>query len=257
MKKVLFFMALLMTLSFNAQTTIFEENFDAVPDFEIPSGWSPSISYWYCNTADENGFSGKICSTGKFGQYSRNLITPSINLAPNYSYSLSLLIMQEQEASLFSIYVLPANSVFTGNETPIFQQQQQNMTTVVQKNIDLSAYAGQDVKVYFRMTGLSSNSSAFSVVKIDDVKITQQAILGTSEIAANTTMGIYPNPSSDFVNLKTGSKITKTEVFDMAGRKVNVAVKDDKIDVRALQPGTYIINAETKTKKYSQKFIKK
>ncbi|AZA84618.1 hypothetical protein C1637_07210 [Chryseobacterium lactis] len=262
MKKVLFFMALLMTLCVNAQTIIFEENFDSTPQYALPSGWttirgSSNIlsKAWFCTYPSAyNVFSGRVCANALANANETNdLVTPEIALGSGNSYSLSFSWLVYYKTNMLSVFVLEANDTFTGNETPVYQKQFSG-TDVLLPNIDLSSYAGQNVKIYFRTKGLVDGLTS---TDIDDVKITQQPLLGTSEIGANTTMGIYPNPSSDFVNLKTGSKITKAEVFDMAGRKVNAAVKDDKVDVRALQPGTYMINVETKNKKYSQKFIKK
>lgn len=83
--------------------------------------------------------------------------------------------------------------------------------------------------------------------------------LGTSE-TKNLNIGsitIYPNPTSDILNIKTDSKINNVSVVDFAGRKVNVKLYDNKIDVRGFPPGTYIINVETKDGILTEKFIKK
>ncbi|MDF2552507.1 MAG: hypothetical protein K0R77_1782 [Chryseobacterium sp.] len=68
---------------------------------------------------------------------------------------------------------------------------------------------------------------------------------------------IYPNPTSDILHIKTDSKINVVSVSDITGRKVNVKLDGDKVDVRALPAGTYLINVETKDGISTEKFIKK
>jgi len=43
----------------------------------------------------------------------------------------------------------------------------------------------------------------------------------------------------------------------MSGRKINVRLDGEKVDVKNLPSGTYLINIETKEGVSSQKFIKK
>ncbi|MCJ7932098.1 MAG: T9SS type A sorting domain-containing protein [Chryseobacterium sp.] len=91
---------------------------------------------------------------------------------------------------------------------------------------------------------------------LDSVKITQST-LGTSETGRSSELGIYPNPVSDYVYVKSGSKMVKAEIFDWSGRKIKTASGDHKIDVRSRQPGTYLVRITTENTTYSQKIIKK
>lgn len=79
----------------------------------------------------------------------------------------------------------------------------------------------------------------------DDVKIIKNML------------SIYPNPTSDILNIKTDSKINTVSVIDITGKKVNVKLEDNKIDVRSLTAGIYLINIETKEGISTEKFIKK
>ncbi|WP_426279230.1 T9SS type A sorting domain-containing protein [Chryseobacterium sp. S-02] len=67
---------------------------------------------------------------------------------------------------------------------------------------------------------------------------------------------IFPNPTSDILNIKTNFKINNVSVVDMAGRKINVKLEDSKLDVKSLAAGTYLISIETEGGTSSQKFIK-
>ncbi len=82
--------------------------------------------------------------------------------------------------------------------------------------------------------------------------------LSTTEVS-NKKIGIsfYPNPTSDFLNIKTDSKIKSVSVFDMSGRKVKTSFENNVLNVKDLQTGTYIINVDTTDGKFSERFIKK
>lgn len=73
----------------------------------------------------------------------------------------------------------------------------------------------------------------------------------------NSQVKIYPNPTSDILNIKTDFKINAVSVVDISGRKVNVKLDGNKVDVRGLSAGTYLINVETKDGISTEKFIKK
>ncbi len=68
---------------------------------------------------------------------------------------------------------------------------------------------------------------------------------------------IYPNPVSDLITVKTDLKVENVSVYDISGKNSNVILKDNKVDVRNLPAGSYIITIETKEGKTTKKFIKK
>jgi len=83
-------------------------------------------------------------------------------------------------------------------------------------------------------------------------------VLGTSDTEVKRKeISIYPNPANDFVSIKSDLKINNVELFDASGRKVSTDLNDNKVDVRSLPPGTYLINIETKDGVSTEKFIKK
>lgn len=86
----------------------------------------------------------------------------------------------------------------------------------------------------------------------------QNATLGTQEVFSNIKkVTLSPNPTTDYVNINSTAKINNVEIFDMNGRKVNVNLDGNRVDVRNLNTGGYIINIETKDGKTTEKFIKK
>jgi hypothetical protein len=91
------------------------------------------------------------------------------------------------------------------------------------------------------------------------VEASSNATLGTSDIKKDVSsiIAIGPNPTSDYLNILTGLKINKAEIYDMSGRKMNTALEGNRINVKNLNPGSYLINLETKNGKTTEKFIKK
>lgn len=65
--------------------------------------------------------------------------------------------------------------------------------------------------------------------------------LGTDDVTADKQMDIYPNPSSDYVNIKDGEKIEKIEMNNAEGRKISEFKKTDKIDISAFLSGVYFM----------------
>jgi len=81
--------------------------------------------------------------------------------------------------------------------------------------------------------------------------------LATQDIAKNI-FEVYPNPSSDFININTKEKINSIEIYDTTGRKVISEINSkNQIDVRKLLKGIYYIRVNTDSKNLTSKFIKK
>ena len=66
-------------------------------------------------------------------------------------------------------------------------------------------------------------------------------------------ISIYPNPSTDFINIDSNQEIWKLQIIKMNGEKINVLPVSKKIDVSFLSNGIYILNFNN----YFFKFIKK
>ncbi|PIF44642.1 putative repeat protein (TIGR01451 family)/predicted secreted protein (Por secretion system target) [Chryseobacterium sp. 52] len=83
-------------------------------------------------------------------------------------------------------------------------------------------------------------------------------VLATSEISReNGGAVIYPNPVKDILYIKSKDEIIKAEIYDTAGRILNIrGVKNNSVDVSDLAKGNYIIKVSAKNKTLMLKFIK-
>ncbi|MGC4130393.1 MAG: T9SS type A sorting domain-containing protein [Bergeyella sp.] len=82
-------------------------------------------------------------------------------------------------------------------------------------------------------------------------------LLGTSDAKEQPKIQIYPNPATDFINIKSAEKIKSAEIFDMSGKTVAKFSNTQNLEVRALEKGVYVIKISTEKGINQQKFIKK
>lgn len=145
----------------------------------------------------------------------------------------------------------------TGNQTTNFTTILKTVTNQPSSGsshtVSLNSYAGQNVYIAFR-----NDSNDQYLMLLDNIKITGTTSLAVSEASkAEARISVYPNPVSEVLTIKSKEKISTVEIFDQSGRKMNVNLDGDKINVRNLAAGNYIINIETKDGKTTEKFIKK
>lgn len=85
-------------------------------------------------------------------------------------------------------------------------------------------------------------------------------LLSNSEFEIES-LRIYPNPTTDILNikLKNSSKSKEVSIFDLAGRMVKASVlSNETVDVKELASGSYLLTLkDEKGNSYSQKFLKK
>ncbi len=113
------------------------------------------------------------------------------------------------------------------------------------------------VKFAFRyfVTNAGPSGTNSDIIGIDSFQVTRST-MATGEVSRNK-LSLYPNPATDFINLKGTDKLKSIAVYDMSGRKVPATLNGNAVDVRGLANGTYLIDIETDNGKVSQKFIKK
>ena len=76
----------------------------------------------------------------------------------------------------------------------------------------------------------------------------------------NLELTIYPNPAKSVLNLSADKNISKVELFDLAGKKIQSKSSDSNeisMNLNHLKSGVYLIKATIDGKIISQKFIKK
>lgn len=85
--------------------------------------------------------------------------------------------------------------------------------------------------------------------------------LGVNDVKKETSISIYPNPTSGIFFIKSEEKITTATLYSLTGQIVktytNLEGKEIKIDISDLPANTYLLKTETKSGQKTSKIIKK
>lgn len=93
---------------------------------------------------------------------------------------------------------------------------------------------------------------------VDNIKIEDAANLSTKAVATADNFYVYPNPTADFVQIKTDGKINSVEVFDLSGKLVlKDASGNSQINLSGLKAGGYLLQANTSKGILTKKIMKK
>jgi len=267
MKQILIFGALYASVQVYAQGIggiVFKETFEL--DSPTMANWSTADldgdSNNWTNIAvtpdlEAIGFHGRVQVSSSASLSPDNLlISPVFDFPPTGNLDLSYTIGSPSGTPVhYAIYILPKGTVFTGNETPVFEETLTPEETIATpRNMDISSFEGQQgVQIYFR----HYNSTQFQLV-LDDVLVTSDSVnkMKASD-ANNTSVKIYPNPVANYLNIKSDSAVKSVKVIDNFGNNRNALFQDGKIDLTNFQPGNYTINIETENGMISKKIIKK
>jgi len=80
--------------------------------------------------------------------------------------------------------------------------------------------------------------------------------LGINDVGINDeNIVVYPNPTSDFIYIKTNLSLEKIELYDALGKNILKAKNIKKIPVNNLSKGIYILKIYSGNKSISKKVI--
>jgi len=111
------------------------------------------------------------------------------------------------------------------------------------------------IKFRFKSDNINTNKEGWM---IDNLVFSGYSIVGNiSEITNN--IQIYPNPASDFINIKTKNyDKTKISIFNISGELLinKYFINNTKLDIKNLKKGIYFIKIETDKEIITKKLIK-
>lgn len=92
---------------------------------------------------------------------------------------------------------------------------------------------------------------------VDNIQIKDLATAAVSDVRLSDAVSIYPNPTTEMLNVSTKYNVQNINVFDVSGKTI-LSVKDGKtVNVSALEPGIYVAKIQTEQGSITKKFIKK
>jgi beta-glucanase (GH16 family) len=90
---------------------------------------------------------------------------------------------------------------------------------------------------------------------IDYVRVYQNNALSTYEVGAKN-FRVYPNPASDYIKIASTEVIDRLEVYSVLGNLViSKSNSLDRIDVSTINPGIYLLNIYSGSKKITKKVV--
>lgn len=93
---------------------------------------------------------------------------------------------------------------------------------------------------------------------VDNIIIKDMDLLSVSDVN-KTQINVFPNPATDFINIKSDETIKSIKIYDIKGSLIKTENSSDntsKIDISTFAKGNYIISIETISGTETKKFIK-
>lgn len=260
----------------NAQTTIFQENFE---NNATLTGWTlhnvdgltPNGNYatifetnaWAVITWNSEP-GNKVASTTSWfnpaGVANRWLITPQINVPANNVIELKFNAKSgDSDAAYQDGYELRVSTTGTNvaDFTNVIYTTPSETNTWQNKTFTLSQFAGQNIYIAWR-----NNNNDKNLLSIDNVVVTATTTASTDDfLAAKFT--VFPNPVNDVVNVTNNGSVSVSEIAinDINGRTVKTvkfdAVSEAQVSVSDLNSGVYFMNITTNEGVATKKIFKK
>ncbi len=111
-----------------------------------------------------------------------------------------------------------------------------------------------DVAFLDENTGYSGGFSTISTQ--DGVFVYSDSVLSTYDNLATQGFSIYPNPTTDFINVLSNNPIEKVAIYDLNGRLLMSPIKTGFINVSSLSTGAYLLKVSSNGTTNTQQLLK-
>lgn len=243
--------------------TPYTEDFNSVTGTDLPACTSQqTINEGYWDVWDGTGYAGfnsNVVSTynDDTGDADTWFYTNGINLQAGTSYTLTF---------DYGNYDSPQNFKVAYGTAPL----DTSMVNIIHdySNVDVATYTTATFTITPAETGVyylgfnvytpASMNTGYGLMMLDNISLTT-ANLSTSEHLLPKNLQIYPNPTSDYLNLKGDKKPVGVKIFDISGKMVlSLDKTEGRIDVSQLIKGNYILTVQNADGTSStHKFVKK
>ncbi len=123
-----------------------------------------------------------------------------------------------------------------------------------------SVDTGTPYELDYALNSLAANNAASNTFQFDNLvakALATSALLGTDEAAVEKVdFTIYPNPSSDVLNIKSKAKIISVYIYDASGVRSDATFNNGQVNVKHLPKGNYLLGVKTDSIYVTKKFIK-
>ncbi len=261
-QKLAVYLILCLPLTSFSQTVLLNEYFNA----GIPATWTVSdmdgltpdtavnefTAAWipYITGTDSCAASTSFYTTD--GAAADYLISPRISLG---NFSKIVWSARSLDASYPDGYLLlisTTDSLATSfTDTLMYVAAEPNYFTERGVILDEKGFANQDIFIAFKNTTVKG-----FVLLLNEVVVYGAETATLSQIEQNNLVEIYPNPTSNQLQIRTNSELNRLTIFNLQGQKIAEST-ESTIDVSIFESGMYIIHVETVDGFYTETFVKK
>lgn len=158
--------------------------------------------------------------------------------------SYEVLRVQEQVITIDSVFVVV---VIVGNEILIPIDSLNQYDTLYNYN-----FYSNDPTIKFPLVEVNYDPSDNSIIEAKWLTFIDASTPG---LTINNRVSIFPNPSSDFINITTDTPLKRVHIYDLNGKLLKSS-KQNNISVSDFPNSIYYIKIETEASTYTEKFIK-
>lgn len=109
-----------------------------------------------------------------------------------------------------------------------------------------NVFSSTDFNFHDEFVDVFVGTSGLGVIKFT-IDLTTLKVIDTDLLGKNSTV-IYPNPTSDFINIESKEEIKSVEIYSLTGQKV-LTGSSDKTNVSHLNKGIYLVKVQLKNGK--------
>lgn len=249
-----FLIASCLTFAANSQTDIFTTDFQTgIPvnysvvdnDGLIPDAQVANFSNAWISLQDPDNSADTIVGSTSFfspiGTASRWLITPAISLGA-YGNFIEWQA-KSHDASYPDDYMLLVST--TDNQISSFTD---TIYTVIGENfewttrhVSLSANGYNSETVYLAFV---NNTEDGFILYLDDLHAWKEDPVSVNEIAATIQVKVYPNPTTEIVNVETSAQLIQIELLSLNG-DLMLSSKNASLNLSNYPVGVYFLKVVT------------
>jgi CubicO group peptidase (beta-lactamase class C family) len=196
-----------------------------------------------------NNFVWNADTVLKDGAYKTQMTNSSQNLNPSYGYLWWL--------NGKSSFMLPSSQlVFNG---PLMPNAPLDLYSAMGKNGQLINVVPSKKIVVIRIGDKPKNANELPMIFNNEIWKRLNNVMCNStysNIENNKNIHIYPNPSSDYILVDGVDMLENINVFNTLGQKQEVSFENNKIEIRSLTNGVYVLEITSENQLYRKAFIK-
>lgn len=101
------------------------------------------------------------------------------------------------------------------------------------------------------------HNNASGAAYIDNIKVNSELlVLGIKDAKVTPKeVSVYPNPANDFIQINSPGTVKSIEIYDESGKLIKTETNGNRIDVKGLLAGVYMVNIKTEGRNFTEKVI--